>query len=230
MSKVVERVFLGDNDDARSVETLQRLNITHAVNCTNTVPNYFDVGDGGTGNYSHDPRLLRVQYFRVPIADVEEGCCCGGADDGKLLQHLMRAASTFISSALAESPTNNVLVYSCTGRSRAATIMLAHLMLLSAAEASSSTALLSKRTAASGGGGNDDDDDDGARGGVGDAAVVGACVDLPRLLRQMPPRPRATPNLGFWKHLVALEAKLNQAPDAPRAPECGWPRRYLVDS
>lgn len=146
-SCIERRVYLSNLGVATNRAVLRNLGITHIVNCTVDGP-YFDelpvtslLTNNETGSIeidstqfeqpmihipetNNDPSgnislfIPSHNRFRVPVVD----------DTDQNIQAYFRLACSFITHALAEKPTNNVLIHCKHGQSRSATIAVAWLI------------------------------------------------------------------------------------------------------
>ncbi|THH16962.1 hypothetical protein EW146_g3755 [Bondarzewia mesenterica] len=104
-SPIVPRLYLSDLTTACSVDTLERLGITHIVTVLDIEPPF------------PEPVLARKR-LHISIAD---------RPDAKLLPHL-DDTTAFIRDALAENDENKVLVHCFMGVSRSASVVCAYLI------------------------------------------------------------------------------------------------------
>lgn len=101
VSLVAERLYLGDFSAAANLALLQRLRVTHVVCAVRGVPALFEPG---------------IAYELMDLRDVE----------AQSMEGQLEPALRFIDAALASGGT--VLVHCMAGRSRSATVVVAHLM------------------------------------------------------------------------------------------------------
>ncbi|KAI6175731.1 Protein-tyrosine-phosphatase [Aphelenchoides bicaudatus] len=102
-AKVMPYVFLGNVETARDHELLKKHGISHIINVTNDLPNYFE----------SDPDF---HYLRIPVDDN----CANN------LSQFFPDAISFIEKARSEN--SAVLVHCLAGISRSVTVCLAYLM------------------------------------------------------------------------------------------------------
>lgn len=124
MAMVVDKLWLGDKAAAARLEWLQRHNITAVVNVTRREPNYFE----------HEPGFA---YFNVRCEDQKEDAAALEAATPDALAQLARWMSEG----------RHVLVHCHAGRSRSATLVLAHLMRERAMPLEAAIELVSQRRA-----------------------------------------------------------------------------------
>ena len=96
-------IYLGDDYGANNFTKLSELGITHILNVSDCIPNYYE-------------STTNITYMRVPIAD------CGSV----ILKDYFPNAFEFITSALETG--GRILVHCFAGKSRSASFVIAYLM------------------------------------------------------------------------------------------------------
>lgn len=116
-------LYLGDAVVAHDLKVAQKKGITHVVNCTNSIQNFFGEGTVSPGDHfglgREEKEEPRHTYYRVPCFD-----SAGAATE--MFKHF-RPAAAFIHNALSNN--HSVLVHCQMGMSRSPTILMAYLML-----------------------------------------------------------------------------------------------------
>jgi protein-tyrosine phosphatase len=103
ISPIVSRLYLSDDIIACNRKVLNENNISHVLNLTTNVPNYFE---------------KELVYMKVNIFDF---------DTENIAQHFEETFA-FIEKALTENSKNSVLVHCNAGISRSSTIVIAYLL------------------------------------------------------------------------------------------------------
>lgn len=96
MVEIMERLYLGNREDARDLGLLERTGITHVVNCTDELPNYHDGALAYLALKLRDPDPRFHQHIERTCAFIEEGRKGGG-----VLVHCFAAISRSPSMVLA---------------------------------------------------------------------------------------------------------------------------------
>lgn len=129
--------FLGNANHSSDSKLLQKLQITHIINCTRTLPNHFEshsVLESADSNFNENTNdeldamnaKYTAKYIRVPVHDVQES-------DIKI--HFVSAIK-FITETLSENDNlmnrqksrNRILCHCHAGISRSSTVTVAYLM------------------------------------------------------------------------------------------------------
>ena len=101
---IIPRLYLSDDIAARHLLLLQQLNITHILNVTINIGNYYEKNG--------------VKYKKIAIYDSET----------QNISRYFQESNRFIDGALNENSKNNVLVHCNAGVSRSASFVIAYLM------------------------------------------------------------------------------------------------------
>ena len=102
MTEIVPRVFIGNAENARNLNWLQKHKISHIVNATVEVPNYY---------------ISRFSYHNMNMIDLPI----------QSLSPKIQKAYTYINNAL-ENPYNRVLIHCNAGVSRSSSTLIYFLM------------------------------------------------------------------------------------------------------
>lgn len=228
MSKVSDRLWIGSCQDATSRAFLEKEGITHVLNCTHNVkisseqlgikiltPLANKKNDGAetlVGNINKEGQAAFnppcypancILLYNFPISNI-----CNAP-----IKYYFRSVHDIIRSALETSNSSNVLIFSHSGRSRASTFLLAH-QLLSDARSSSSSSSCSRTT----------HDSECTAQPIHDAVNLPVAFKNLRKIHKLQSN-AVSPNLGFWKQLLDLEAELRQK--SVRLPTT-WPLKYRM--
>ena len=102
-TKINKRIYLGNAYNARDYYNLEENNIGMVINCSRTIPNYFEDD---------------FEYERVDVNDTP------GQDILKYIDEIVVKMNKF----LKKNPKKNILVHCFMGSSRSATIVIAYIM------------------------------------------------------------------------------------------------------
>jgi hypothetical protein len=103
-----ERLWLGSGRDASNLAKLSETGITHVLNCSDDVPNFFEE-DSEAG----------LIYLKLNIGDF-------GTDIG--IRRTFEDATRFVKNAIESVPENKVLIHCANGSNRSVTVTIAVLM------------------------------------------------------------------------------------------------------
>lgn len=101
MTQIIHGIFIGNNDQARSVDWLRMNKITHIVNCTKELDNYFPE---------------HFNYLKLHLRDLEQ----------QSLTSSLEPSFDFIQKAVSNS--GRVLIHCNAGISRSSSILIYYLM------------------------------------------------------------------------------------------------------
>lgn len=122
-TKITDRVFLGSEAHASSPEVFSALNLTHCLNVSNEVDNFFERRDLGATRDVREaappppPPHPAVKYMRIPLPDDEKSNLC----------KFFFNAQGFIDGCV-EDGAGNILVHCHHGKSRSVAVVIAYLM------------------------------------------------------------------------------------------------------
>jgi protein-tyrosine phosphatase len=105
------KIYLGNGYDACNYQELMNKKISHILNCTNDVPNYFEDDDN-----------LSISYLKLDVLDF-------GVDQG--ISRVFPEAIRFIQDVVNDKDNGNcILIHCANGSNRSVTIAIAVLMVL----------------------------------------------------------------------------------------------------
>ena len=102
LHQIIDRLYIGDHRAISNKAILDKHKITHIVNCTSEVPNYFE---------------KKYRYLKLGLND----------DLTEILFDLLEPSYRYINSVLS-IPTTNVIIHCYMGKSRSASILIYYLM------------------------------------------------------------------------------------------------------
>jgi protein-tyrosine phosphatase len=100
--KVIYNIYIGDDDIASDLKKLQKLGITHIINTTHELDNYFP---------------LHFHYLKLNLHDIDED-----------IIHTLNPSYNYIDRVIKRNPENKVLIHCYAGKSRSASIVIYFLM------------------------------------------------------------------------------------------------------
>ena len=120
-NQVTPRLWIGNRIAARDPSWLSHRGITHIINCTSEIPNYFqNVEQNQNSQHSSSSPSPRLHYLKLGLQD--------STDISDDLLAVLETSYGYMKSVLDMSPHTKILVHCAAGISRSASIVIYYLM------------------------------------------------------------------------------------------------------
>jgi hypothetical protein len=121
ISQITPSIYLSGYRGANNLKELNKRNIKYVINCTNTLPNYFenDISECGCVNTSTESQSTpanNIVYLRLPIDDTYD----------QSIEKFFDTTYNLIEKSIKEK--KSILVHCYAGMSRSSTILIAYFM------------------------------------------------------------------------------------------------------